>query len=314
VLASYLITGGAGFIGSHIAGALTRDGHRVRVLDNFRSGKRENLAGLPGVEIQEGDIRDPDALDRAANGIDYILHLAALVSVVESIEHPDEALAVNVQGTWNVLQAARKSGARRVVLSSSCAVYGDGPNPPRETQAARPLSPYAASKLAGEALALSAAASYNLPIVCLRYFNVFGPRQDSSSPYSGVIAIYATHLANRQPVVIYGDGRQTRDFIFVDDVVRANRWACESESAIGGVWNIGTGRGRSVRELFEILSSLFDTKVEARYEPARAGEIRHSRCDPSAARRAGFHAQVDFREGLRKTVAWYKTLPEQGLK
>jgi UDP-glucose 4-epimerase len=312
-LASYLITGGAGFIGSHIAAALSTEGHRVRILDNFRSGKRSNLAEFPGVEVLEGDVRDPVAVASAVEGIEFIFHLAALVSVVESVERPEEALAVNVQGTWNVLNAARKSGARRVVLSSSCAVYGDGPVPARETQAPRPLSPYAASKLASEALALSASASLQLPTVCLRYFNVFGPRQDASSPYSGVIAIYAARLAKGEPVIIYGDGRQTRDFIFVEDVVRANRWACDCHDAAGGVWNIGTGRGRSVRELFQTLSTLFGVTGEARYNPARAGEIRHSRCDSSAARRLGFRARVDFREGLRQTVAWYKTLPDQGL-
>jgi UDP-glucose 4-epimerase len=311
-LASYLITGGAGFIGSHIVESLTQDGHRVRVLDNFLSGKRSNLDGFPGVEIFEGDVRDPDAVHRAAAEMEYILHLAAVVSVVESVERPDDALAVNVQGTWNVLKAARAAGARRVVLSSSCAVYGDGAVPARETQAPRPLSPYAASKLAGEALAVSASASLQLPTVCLRYFNVFGPRQDASSPYSGVIAIYAARLAKRQPVRIYGDGRQTRDFIFVEDVVRANRWACASEPAVGGVWNIGTGRGRSVRELLDTLAALFETKADVHYEAPRAGEIRHSRCDPSATRRIGFRPGVDFREGLRRTVAWYKTLPDIG--
>jgi UDP-glucose 4-epimerase len=306
-VASYLITGGAGFIGSHITEALVRDGERVRILDNFRSGKRENLEGISGVEVIEGDIRDADVVRRAATGMDYILHLAALVSVVESVTQPEETLAVNVQGTWNVLQAAREAQVKRIVLSSSCAVYGDGRVPCSETQAPRPLSPYAASKLADEALALAMASSYQLPVACLRYFNVFGPRQDPSSPYSGAIAIFASRFVRNQPVTIYGDGRQTRDFIYVTDVVRANRWACASALAIGGAWNIGTGRGRSVLELVQTLADICGTRTETHHDPARPGEIYHSRSDPSAAKRLGFQAQVDFRDGLQKTVAWYKS-------
>jgi UDP-glucose 4-epimerase len=306
-VASYLITGGAGFIGSHLAESLIRDGQRVRVLDNFHSGKRSHLEEMPGVEIIEGDIREFNTVRQAAAGMDYILHLAALVSVIESVEHPDETLAVNVQGTWNVLQAAKEAQVQRIVLSSSCAIYGDGPIPAKESQAARPLSPYAASKLADEALALSMASSYQLPVACLRYFNVYGPRQDPSSPYSGAIAIFTSHFVQNQSVTIYGDGRQTRDFIYVEDVVRANRWACASNLAIGGAWNIGTGRGRSILELIQTLSSLCNTRIETHHAPARPGEIYHSRSDPTAAKRLGFQAEVDFREGLRKTVAWYKS-------
>jgi UDP-glucose 4-epimerase len=307
-LTSYLITGGAGFIGSHLTETLVREGNHVRVLDNFHSGKRSNLETSPGVDVREADIRDLDAVRSAAEGMDYILHLAALVSVVESVQNPDETLAVNVQGTWNVLLAAREAHVRRIVLSSSCAVYGDGPVPSRETQSARPLSPYAASKLADEALALSMAASYQLPVVCLRYFNVFGPRQDPSSPYSGAIAIFTSRFVQQQPVTIFGDGRQTRDFIYVEDIVRANQWACACSLAVGGAWNIGTGRGRSVLELVQTLSSLYETRTETRHAPARPGEIYHSRCDPAAAKRLGYQAGVDFRDGLRKTVAWYKSV------
>jgi UDP-glucose 4-epimerase len=307
-LSKFLITGGAGFIGSHIAESLAGRGHSVRILDNFSTGRKENLASVFGkVEILEGDIRDRHAVRTAVAGMDFVLHQAALVSVAQSVEHPEETLAINVEGTFNVLEAARERRLRRVVLASSCAVYGAGPVPARENQTTMPLSPYAASKLAGESLALSYHSSYGLPVVCLRYFNVYGPRQDFRSPYSGVIAIFIARTLAGQPVTIFGDGRQTRDFIYVEDVVRANVLACESDRAVGRVVNIGTGRGRSLLDLYSELAALSGTRPPLQFSAARTGDIRHSRCVPSTARALlGFTPQMDFRAGLEATVHWQR--------
>ena len=307
-LSTYLITGGAGFIGSHLAENLVREGHAVRILDNFSTGKRRNLASLRGkVDIRKGDIRDRREVQSAVRGVDYILHHAAMVSVAELVERPEDTLDVNVTGTLNVLQAARRAKVRRVVMASSCAVYGAGRLPAQEDQAPQALSPYAASKLAGESLAISFFESYGLPVVCLRYFNVFGPRQDPSSPYSGVIAIFASRAISGGGVTVYGDGRQTRDFIYVADVVRANRLACETERAAGQVMNIGTGRGRSLLQLHSEMSSLCHVRIPLTFAAPRSGDIYHSRCDPSRARRLlGFRPQADFRTGLAETLHWMK--------
>jgi nucleoside-diphosphate-sugar epimerase len=307
-LSTYLITGGAGFIGSHLAENLVREGHAVRILDNFSTGKRKNLAALRGkADVCKGDIRDRRAVQSAMRGVDYVLHHAAMVSVAESVERPEETLDVNVTGTLNVLQAARRAKVRRVVMASSCAVYGAGRLPAKEDQAPHALSPYAASKLAGESLAVSFFESYGLPVVCLRYFNVFGPRQDPSSPYSGVIAIFASRAISGGGVTVYGDGRQTRDFIYVADVVRANRLACETERAAGQVMNIGTGRGRSLLQLHSEISSLCGARIPLAFAAPRSGDIYHSHCDPSRARRLlGFQAKVDFRTGLAETLNWMK--------
>jgi UDP-glucose 4-epimerase len=245
--------------------------------------------------------------------VDFILHLAALVSVTESVQEPDDTLAVNIDGTLNVLKAAKEAGVQRVVLSSSCAVYGEGRIPAKEDQPLMPLSPYAASKMAVEGLAISFHHSYGLPVVCLRYFNVYGPRQTSDSPYSGVIAIFASRLIDGKLVTIYGDGRQTRDFIYVGDVVRANQLACRKKTAVGRVINIGTGRGRSLRELHSTLASLCGSRNPPQYADARPGDIYHSRCDPSRARSLlGFQPRTDFRKGLEKTLAWQRGASEAG--
>jgi UDP-glucose 4-epimerase len=307
-LAKYLITGGAGFIGSHLAETLSAEGHSVWILDNFHTGRRQNLAAIRNrVEIMKGDVRDRRAVQAAVKGADYVLHQAALVSVTQSLEKPGETLAVNLNGTLTVLQAARKAGVRRVVLASSCAVYGDGRIPAREDQAPAPLSPYAVSKLAAESLAVSFYHSYGFPVVCLRYFNVFGPRQDPRSPYSGVIAIFTARAAAGKPVVIYGDGKQTRDFVYVADVVAANRLACTAEGAAGRAVNIGTGRGRSLLDLRAEINALSATPLQTTFAEARPGDIYHSRSDPSRARRLlGFRAQTDFRAGLRRTLEWQR--------
>ncbi len=307
-MSKFLITGGAGFIGSHLAENLVGRGHAVRILDNFSTGRRENLSAVSGkVEILEGDIRDRDAVRTAAAGVDFILHQAALVSVTQSVENPEETLAINVGGTLTVLEAAREARVRKVVLASSCAVYGAGRIPAREEQAAMPLSPYAASKLAAEAFALSYVSSYGMPCVCLRYFNVFGPRQDFHSPYSGVIAIFIARALAGQLVTIFGDGRQTRDFIYVGDVARANLLACESDRADGRAVNIGTGRGRSLLELRSELESASGARLKLEFSAPRPGDIRHSRCAPARARSLlSFSAQADFRAGLEATLRWQR--------
>lgn len=306
-MTTVVITGGAGFIGSHIADLFVNMGWRVRVFDNFRTGKRENLAHQNGaLDILEGDVRDCGAVERAIADADYVVHQAAAVSVVESVERPRETFDINVTGTLNVLEAARGAGARKVVIASSCAVYGDGPVPAREAQELRPLSPYAASKMAAEALARSYSRSFRLPTVCLRYFNVFGPRQDPSSPYSGVIALFADRLGRGERAAIYGDGGQTRDFIYVEDVARANALACE-RPADGIALNVGTGRGISVRDLHSDIARLLGQTPEPVYAPAREGEIYHSRCDPAKITKClNFRAETAFREGLRRTLDWYR--------
>jgi nucleoside-diphosphate-sugar epimerase len=311
-LSKFLITGGAGFIGSHTVEALAADGHAVRVLDNFQTGRRKNLRAVAGkIDLRKGDIRDRQDVRAAMRGVDYVIHLAALVSVTESVENPQPTLAVNIDGTLNVLSAARAAGVRRVVLASSCAVYGDGPIPARETQAPQPMSPYAVSKLALEGLARSFHHAHGLETVCLRYFNVFGPRQAADSPYSGVIAIFVDRILAGQAVTIYGDGGQTRDFIFVGDVARANQLACTAKAAAGQVINLGTGRGRSLKELHALLSSLAGGRSAPQYAAARTGDIYHSRGDSARARKLlGFQPQTDFRAGLEKTLAWKQNAPK----
>jgi UDP-glucose 4-epimerase len=305
-LSNFLVTGGAGFIGSHTVEELAREGHTVRVLDNLSGGSRANLRAADGsIDFREGDIRDRAAVQEAVRGVEYVIHLAALVSVTASVENPPETLAVNIDGTLNVLTAAREAGVRRVVLASSSAVYGDGTVPAREDQTLRPLSPYAVSKLALEGLARSFQHNHGLETVCLRYFNVFGPRQTADSPYSGVIAVFADRILAGQPVTVYGDGKQTRDFIFVEDVVRANILACTAAAAAGAVMNIGTGRGRDLRELHRVLESVAGGGKGIQYAPPRPGDIYHSRCDPSRAwRLLSFRPQADFRAGLERTLAW----------
>ncbi len=302
----YLITGGAGFIGSNLAEALVREGATVRVFDNFSTGKRDNLAGLD-VEVIEGDIRDLDACRAAARGMDYILHKAALASVPASVADPLYSNAVNITGALNMLTAAREAGAWRFVLASSSSVYGDGPEPVKtESSQMRPLSPYALGKLAGEQYCRVFFSLFGLETVCLRYFNVFGPRQDPNSEYAAVIPKFITALLAGKRPVIYGDGLQTRDFVYVGDIVRANILACSQPTAAGGVFNIACDRGTSLLELLDEIKAVCGNSVEPEFAPARIGDVRHSRADIGLARKhLGFEPAFQFREAMARTVEWF---------
>lgn len=303
-MAHYLVTGGAGFIGSHIAAALAARGDDVRVFDNFSTGKHSNLAQVPQAEIVEGDLRDRAAVARAVNGMNYVLHLAAMVSVPQSMSDPVSTDAVNVTGTLHVLEAARQAGVRRVVLASSCAVYGDNDELPlKEISQTRPLSPYAASKLTGEILCQTYYRAYGLPTVCLRYFNIYGPRQDPNSEYAAVIPKFAQRLKAGQPPTVFGDGTQTRDFVHVSDVVRANLLACERDGAIGQVLNVASGRGTSLLDLISTLNDLLGASIGPEFAPARSGDIRHSRGDGALiATTLGFRPEMSLVDGLKTII------------
>ncbi len=305
-MADIVVTGGAGFIGSHLVERLTELGHRVRVLDNFSSGRVENLAGLT-VEVLEGDVRDEAAVRRAMKGAELVFHLAAMVSVPQSMEDPLACYAANLSGSLNVLWQARAAGAKRVVLASSCAVYGEAQPPLKEETPTVPLSPYADSKLAMERAAQLFTRAYGLPTVCLRYFNVYGPRQTPDSQYAAVIPQFiARMLAGRAPQ-IHGDGCQTRNFVYVEDVVRANLLAAEAEAAVGGVYNVAGARSVSVLELAQTLRRLIPGAPEWVHGPPRAGDIRHSDADLNAAARAlGYRPQIDLEQGLQRTVEWFE--------
>lgn len=304
---SCLVTGGAGFIGSHIVRRLVTGGARVRVLDLLTTGRRENLADLiDQVELFEGDVSDRATVRQAIAGVDYVLHLAALVSVPESIDHPDRNFTVNLVGTHNVLRAARDAAVRRVVFSSSCAVYGDQAAPHHESLLPRPLSPYAAAKLAGEQLCHSFTHVYGLPTVCLRYFNVFGPYQNPYGGYAAAIPQFVTALLDGKQPRIFGDGCQSRDFVYVANVVEANLLACGAESAVGGVFNIGTGHETSLLELLAILGDLTGQAIEPVFSSPRVGDIRRSYSNIARAATAlGYQPTIGLTEGLRETVAWY---------
>jgi UDP-glucose 4-epimerase len=302
----YLVTGGAGFIGSHLVETLVARGERVRVLDDFSTGRQENLAPVAGhIELIEGDVADPETVEQAVAGCDCVLHLAAIASVQASLDEPRRTHRVNVDGTLNVLQAARRDGVHRVVFASSTAVYGDHTALPlREELPPRPLSPYAAGKAAGEAYCTAFHVSYGLPTVALRLFNVYGPRQDPTNPYSGVVSIFADRMARGERPVIYGDGEQTRDFVYVADVVRAVLLACEREAAAGSIFNIAGGRQTSILQLAAALSQVLGTDLAPTFAPARAGEVRFSQGDVHRAREVlGWEARVPLREGLSRLIA-----------
>jgi len=301
-----LVTGGAGFIGSHIVEELLRAGASVRVFDNFSSGKRENLVAFQGdLEIQAGDLRDAEAIKAAMRGVELVFHLAAFISVPQSMLEPQDCFAINVAGTATLLEAARQAGVRKVVLSSSTAVYGNPDTfPTDEPTPLKPLSPYALSKQVNELYARLYTQTLNLPVTALRYFNVYGPRQNPNSAYAAAISIFAQRLVNGEPITIYGDGKQSRDFIFVKDVVRANLQAAESDSA-GEVFNICTGHETTLLDLLEELSEVSPHQPEVRFEAPRPGDIYRSQGNPEKAASAlGFHAGISLANGLAQTVAW----------
>lgn len=307
-MSEFLITGGAGFIGSHLVLTLLERGDRVRVLDNFATGKREHVALFNAhpqadrVTVTEGDVRDNALVEQLMNGVDYVLHLAAVVSVPLSMREPALTNDVNVNGTLNILAAALKFKVKRLVFSSSCAVYGDNPQLPLSEQSAtQPLSPYAASKLIGEIYCQTYQRAYDLPAVCLRYFNIYGPRQDPNGDYAAVIPKFAHRLKAGQPPLIYGDGRQTRDFVFVGDVVRANLQACEHPQAVGQVFNVASGQGTSLLDLADGLNQLAATPLPPQFAPPREGDILHSRGDGTLARTVlGFQPVLRLNEGLKQ--------------
>ena len=305
----YLVTGGAGFIGSHIVDELVRRGETVRVLDNFFSGRRENIAQHRGrIEVVEGDLRDLETVRRAVAGMEYVLHLAAIASVPRSVAAPLASHEANATGTLHVLLAARDAGVRRVVYSSSSSVYGNGPTLPKhEAMAPQPLSPYAVSKLAGEQYCMAFHEVYGLPTVGLRYFNVFGPRQDPTSEYAAVIPRFITAMLQGHSPIIYGDGLQSRDFTYVANVVAANLLACERDSAMGQVMNVALGERITLLELVEDLNSILGTQLAPRFEAERPGDVKHSQADTSRVKAVlGFEQRVDFRSGLRETVQWFR--------
>ncbi len=303
-----LVTGGTGFIGSHVVEALLVRGDTVRVLDDLSSGHLENLSHvIDRIDFIESNIRDSATVQQATTGVDFIFHLAALVSVPKSMAEPTEAELINAVGTLNLLNAAKAAGVQRLVLSSTCAVYGDDPTLPKtETMCPQPKSPYAISKLAAEYYCQIFNESFGLETVILRYFNIFGPRQDPSSAYSGVISIFVDKLSQGLALTIFGNGQQTRDFVFVDDVVRANLLAAEAPKASGEIFNIGTGRPISINQLFENLRHIFNRDLKPDYRPARTGDILHSYANPSRAKTVlGWQAQVDFEKGLKRLVETY---------
>jgi len=306
-----LVTGGAGFIGSHLVEALLAEGWAVRVLDNLSTGRRENLAAVEGrYEWMEGDIRDPATVARAVEGVDAILHEAAMVSVPLSVERPAECHAINLVGTLHLLEAARMAGVRRLIMASTAAAYGNNPElPKRETMPPEPESPYGATKVAAELYLRAWARMGGLETASLRYFNVYGPRQDPRSMYSGVISRFVEALSTGEPPTVYGDGTQTRDFIYVGDVVRANLLALRAPRLEpGALFNIGTGRSVSLLELLETLSGVAGRAMAPRFAPARAGDVTHSRADPGRARALlGFEATTSLAEGLARLWQWRHT-------
>jgi UDP-glucose 4-epimerase len=302
---TYLVTGGAGFIGSHIVAALVERGDRVRVLDNFNTGKRGNVdRALKQIELIEGDLIDRAAVDRAVQGVEVVFHQAALASVPRSVAQPLDTNAACVTGTLNILDAARQSGVRRVVYAASSSAYGDQPVPVKsERLMPAPISPYAAAKLAGEFYCQAFTATYGLETVALRYFNVFGPRQDPQGAYAAVIPKFITDmLAGRQPT-IFGDGKQSRDFVFVGDVVRANLLAAESANAVGKVVNIASGRQYSLLEVLAAINRVLGTQIKPILAEPRVGDVRDSLADISLAKELlDYEPSVSFDEGLRRTI------------
>jgi nucleoside-diphosphate-sugar epimerase len=309
-MARYLITGIAGFIGSSLARTLIAQGHSVRGMDNLSSGKTENLDDIADrIDFRKADILDAEAACDACRGIDFVLHQAAIPSVVGSIEDPMTSHRVNADGTVNVLLAARYARVQRVVYASSCAAYGDAQLPNHEAARPQPLSPYAVSKLAGEMYMESFYRVYGLETVSLRYFNVFGPWQDAASAYSGAIATFITLMTQNRTPTIFGDGEQSRDFTFVENVVAANLLACTAPKAqvAGQTFNVGTGSQTTINRVYRTIQKLMNFPSEPIYAPARVGDVRHSYADISSARKnISYTPRISFEEGMKQTVDWYK--------
>jgi UDP-glucose 4-epimerase len=310
IMTSYLVTGGAGFIGSHIATALAERGDRVRVLDNLSTGSRQNLAHLGDrVELVEGDLLDRDAVDRAVSSVDVVYHQAALASVPRSVTNPLDTNAACVTGTLNVLDAARQAKVRRVVYAGSSSVYGNQPvKSKRESDLPQPLSPYAAAKLAGEYYCAAFTETYGLETVVIRYFNVFGPRQDPASEYSAVIPLFVTAmLAGRRPTV-YGDGSQLRDFTYIENVVQGNLAAATAPGVAGRVFNVACGQQFSLLDLIASINRVLGANIEPEFEDWRTGDVRESLADISDARELlGYAPSVTFEEGLRRSIEYYRS-------
>jgi UDP-glucose 4-epimerase len=310
-MALYLITGIGGFIGSSLARALLSRGHKVRGVDNFSTGKRENLADiLDRIDFRDTDIVDLDAMHSACAGVDFVLHQAAIPSVPKSVLDPLGSNRANVDGTVNVLVAARDAKVKRVVFAASSSAYGDTPTLPKhEAMKPDPISPYAVAKLASEHYLISFYRCYRLETVALRYFNIFGPRQDPSSPYSGVLAKFITLMLRGEQPAIFGDGEQSRDFTYIDNAVEANLLACTAPAsqAAGQIFNVATGRRVTLNETFKLLQTLTSYTGQPRFGPDRGGDIKHSLADISKAEAGlGYKPTVDFEEGLRRTVEWYR--------
>ncbi len=311
-MATWLVTGGAGFIGSNLVHRLAAEGERVRVLDDFSTGRRRNVEGLPKsrVRIIEADLRDGAAVARAARGAEFILHQGAVPSVPRSLKDPRRTTEVNVLGTLNVLEAARRAGSvKRVVFASSSSVYGDTPVLPKvETMPLLPLSPYAASKAAGEAYARAYTSSMGVPVAVLRYFNVFGPRQDPKGAYAAVVPRFFQAVLRGEAPVIYGDGQQTRDFTYVDNVVEANLLAARLPRAAGEILNVACGSRVTIEGLAHMVGEALDLPSKPRMEPGRAGEVRHSLADTSRIEAVlGYRPAVGLRDGLRLAGEWFRS-------
>ncbi len=311
-MAKYLVTGAAGFIGSSLVRALLERGDEVRGVDNFSTGRRENLSEIVHrIDFRETDILDLDAMHKACEGIDFVLHQAAIPSVPKSVQDPLGSNRANVDGTVNVLVAARYAKVKRVIYAASSSVYGDKPTLPKhEGMSPDPISPYAVAKLASEYYMISFYRCYGLETVCLRYFNIFGPRQDPSSPYSGVLAKFSMQMLWGEQPTIFGDGETSRDFTFIDNAVSANLLACSAAAneCAGRVFNCATGRRVTLNETFEAMKKLTGFQDSVKYEPERSGDIKHSLADISMARKhLGYKVLVNFEDGLRRTVEWYKS-------
>ncbi len=314
-MSQVLITGGAGFIGSHLTTRFVELGHQVRVLDNFSSGHRENLAHLEGrVDLMEGDIRNLDQCREACRGIEFVFHEAAIPSVPKSVEDPQSSHDANVNGTFNMLRAAVDAKVRRFTYAASSSVYGDTPESPKhERIVPEPLSPYAAQKYAGEQYCRVFFECYGLETISLRYFNVFGSRQDPASQYAAAIPAFVTALLRGEPPTIYGDGEQTRDFTYIDNVVYANVLAMEAKKTCGEAVNTACGDQISVNQVIAAINKILGTDVQPNYTATRAGDVRHSCADASLIKRLlGFEIQVTFEEGLRRAIDYYRKVATRG--